>query len=351
MASTVSQKDKLFISRTLELAEQGRGNVSPNPLVGCVIVKDNKIIGEGFHEKYGEAHAEVNAINAVENKEDLRDATLYVNLEPCSHYGKTPPCADLIIQYPFKKVVVCNHDPNPLVAGKGLEKIRAAGIEVLTGVLEEEGRDFNRRFFTFMEKKRPYIILKWAETMDGFIAKEDFSSKWISNDLTRKLVHKWRSEEDAIIVGTNTAIYDNPRLNVRDWQGRDPLRIYMDKNLNLPENSFLIDGSQPTLCYNALKAEVLPNLEYVKTDNPDLLDFIIKDLYTRRIQSVIIEGGGKLLSEVIQKGVWDEIRMSKSPVEFEKGIKAPTFTGDLISTQRIEEDELFVYRNKSINIS
>ena len=198
--------DKLFMQRALELAKLGKGMVSPNPLVGCVIVHENKIIGEGWHQKYGEAHAEVNAIASVENKELLKASTVYVNLEPCSHTGKTPPCADLLIQSSVKKVVIANEDSNPLVGGNGLKKLAQAGIEVVEGVLEKEGRELNQRFFTFMESKRPYIILKWAQTADGFIAKENYESRWISNEFSRQLVHKWRSEEDAVLIGTKTSL-------------------------------------------------------------------------------------------------------------------------------------------------
>jgi len=216
---------QLYMRRALELAVKGRGKVSPNPMVGCVIVKNESIIGEGWHKQYGQAHAEVNAINEVSDKSLLTGADLYVTLEPCAHHGKTPPCANLVAQYAFRKVYICNVDPNPLVAGKGLEIIQKAGIQTETGILEEDGKRLNARFFTFMQQNRPYIILKWAETGDGFIARNDYSSKWISGNLSRQLVHKWRAEEDAIMVGTNTARYDNPALNVRDWTGTNPTRI------------------------------------------------------------------------------------------------------------------------------
>ena len=200
------------MQRALELARLGLGNVSPNPMVGCVIVKDGKIIGEGHHEQYGGPHAEVNAVQAVKDQSLLPQSTAYVTLEPCSHFGKTPPCADLLVRHQVKRVVICNEDPNPLVAGQGIERLRNAGIEVEIGLLREEGRVLNRRFFTAFEKKRPYVILKWAQTTDGFVARENYDSKWISNTYSRQLVHKWRAEEDAILVGTNTARYDNPSL-------------------------------------------------------------------------------------------------------------------------------------------
>jgi diaminohydroxyphosphoribosylaminopyrimidine deaminase/5-amino-6-(5-phosphoribosylamino)uracil reductase len=337
--------DELYIQRTFDLADLGRGKVSPNPLVGCVIVKDGKIIGEGYHCKYGEAHAEVNAINSVANKNDLKDAVLYVNLEPCAHHGQTPPCADLIVQYPFRKVVICNTDPNPLVEGKGIEKIKTAGIEVVTGVLEFSGLQFNRRFFTFITRKRPYIILKWAETSDGFIAKEDFNSKWISNEYSRKIAHKWRAEEDAVMIGKNTASYDNPKLNVRDWSGEDPIRIVLDKNLQLPETLDIFDSSKKTLCYNFIRQKKTDQLEYVKIDPAKkVVESVLEDLYQRKVQSLIVEGGTQLFQSFIDMKVWDEVRAFKCEKEFKTGIKRPEFYGALINIDDMMGDKLFTYR-------
>jgi diaminohydroxyphosphoribosylaminopyrimidine deaminase/5-amino-6-(5-phosphoribosylamino)uracil reductase len=242
--------DEVFMRRALELALLGMGSVSPNPMVGCVIIHHDKIVGEGWHKQYGEAHAEVNAIATIADKSLLKECTVYVNLEPCSHFGKTPPCADLLIEHRVKKVVVANLDSNPLVASEGVKKLRTAGIEVITGILEKEGRELNKRFFTFMEKQRPYIMLKWAETSDGFIARENFDSKWISNEYSRQLVHKWRAENDAVLVGTKTAFHDNPELNVRDWSGRNPVRIVLDRFLRLSEKLHVFDRKQKTLCYN-----------------------------------------------------------------------------------------------------
>ena len=333
------------MQRVFELAALGKGLVSPNPMVGCVIVKDDKIIGEGWHEKYGDLHAEPNAINSVSNKEELDGAVLYVNLEPCSHHGKTPPCADLITQYSFKKVVIANIDSNPLVSGKGIEKLMSAGIAVEAGILERKGLIFNRRFFTYIENKRPYIILKWAETMDGFVARENFDSKWISNDLSRKLVHKWRTEEDAVLVGTNTALYDNPKLNVRDWTGRNPIRVLIDKNLQVPQGANLLDGSQTTICYNYKKQEVKNMVEYIKLDPvEDLSEQVIADLYSRKVQSLIIEGGAYLLKGLVKMGLWDEARVFRSKKEFGSGIEAPIIRGKVISREMIAEDELVVFK-------
>jgi diaminohydroxyphosphoribosylaminopyrimidine deaminase/5-amino-6-(5-phosphoribosylamino)uracil reductase len=341
--------DESYIARTFELADLGRGQVSPNPMVGCVIVKNDKIIGEGWHMRYGEAHAEVNAIDSVKDKSTLAGATLFVNLEPCAHHGSTPPCADLIIQFPFKRVVVCNADPNHLVAGKGIAKIKKAGIEVVEKVSEEKGRAFNRRFFTFMEKQRPYIILKWAETSDGFIAREDFTSKWISNEFSRKITHKWRAEEDAVMIGKNTASHDNPTLNVRDWAGEDPLRIVIDKNLQLPATLNLFDVSKRTLCYNFIKEEKKGGLEYVKIDSEkNIIESVLKDLFKRKVQSLIVEGGTQLFQSFIELNLWDEVRVFKSEKKFKTGIKHPEFSGDLIGEENMMGDHLSIY-NKIIS--
>ena len=252
-------RSQLFMQRALQLARLSAVTVSPNPMVGCVIVHNGKIIGEGYHQKYGDAHAEVNAVNAVSDKSLLSESTVYVTLEPCSHFGKTPPCADLLIKHKFKKVIVCNYDPNPLVAGQGIEKLRQAGIEVEVGLLEEEGRELNKRFFTYIEKKRPYIILKWAESADGFIAKGIYETVQISNLLSRRFVHKMRSEEDAIMVGTNTAKYDNPTLNTRFWTGKNAVRVLIDRELSLSKNLHIFDNSQKTICYNSLKDKIIGN--------------------------------------------------------------------------------------------
>ncbi|HEY8933708.1 MAG TPA: bifunctional diaminohydroxyphosphoribosylaminopyrimidine deaminase/5-amino-6-(5-phosphoribosylamino)uracil reductase RibD [Cyclobacteriaceae bacterium] len=336
--------DSLFMHRALELAAFGRSLVSPNPLVGSVVVYDGKIIGEGWHKKYGEAHAEVNAINAVEDKNLLSQSTVYVNLEPCSHTGKTPPCADMLIRHAVKKVVVANLDSNPLVAGEGIKKLRAAGIEVVTGILDKEGRALNKRFFTFMEKQRPYIILKWAETADGFIARENYDSKWISNEYSRQLVHKWRTEEDAILVGKRTASQDNPRLNVRDWSGRNPVRVVIDRFLKLNEKLHVFDGRQRTICYNLLKHEERPNLSLVRIDEEDFLSNLLKNLYKQKIQSVIVEGGTQTLQNFIDQKLWDEARVFVSDKNFGKGIAAPQFHGSLMKEESVMNDLLRFYQ-------
>lgn len=335
--------DELFMQRALDLAQLSRGAVSPNPLVGCVIVHNNAIIGEGRHEKFGEAHAEVNAVASVLDQSLLRKSTVYVNLEPCSHFGKTPPCADLLVRHQVKKVVIANVDPNPLVSGQGIQKLKAAGIEVVTGVLEAKGRELNKRFFTFIEKKRPYIILKWAETADGFIARENFDSKWISNEQSRKLVHKWRSEEDAILIGTATAKHDNPSLTVRDWIGRNPIRIVIDRYARLLQTLTVFDGVQQTLCYTTTKEDSLTNLAFIKLSESQFLYELLNDLSSRKIQSVIIEGGATTLQQFINAGWWDEARIFTSDQEFGAGISAPRFHGNLIARESVLNDTLTFY--------
>lgn len=309
--------------RAIELAKLGTGHVSPNPLVGCVIVLDGKIIGEGWHKQYGHAHAEVNAIESVSDKAVLPQATLYVNLEPCSHFGKTPPCADFLINQKIKKVVVANQDPNPQVNGLGLKKLQQAGIETVTGILEKEGRELNKRFFTVVEKQRPYIILKWAQTTDGFIAKQNFDSKWISNETSRQWVHQWRSEEDAVLVGTRTAQHDDPALSVRDWSGRNPKRIVFDRFLRLSEKLKLFDRSQHTLCYNVLKHEEHANLTLIRVSESNFIQDVLRDLVKQKIQSVIVEGGSQTLNHFMDCGLWDEARVFTSSKTFGSGIEAP----------------------------
>lgn len=339
------EKDELYMRRALELAESGRGFVSPNPMVGCVIVREDRIIGEGFHEIYGGPHAEVNAINAVKNPELLSESIAYVSLEPCAHWGKTPPCANLLVEKGLKKVVIGALDSNPLVGGKGVEILRNAGIEVVTGVLEKESRLQNRRFFTQIEKKRPYVILKWAQSKDGFVARSDYSSKWISNARSRQLVHKWRAEEDAILVGKNTANYDNPSLTVRDWIGKNPLRLVIDPKLELPENLNLFDQTVPTICYNTVKSEKSDNLEFVKLKPGFELREILDDLNSRKIQSLIVEGGSFVLNKFIEEDLWDEARVFTGPTEFGEGISAPNLNFTPTETLSIQEDTLRIYHH------
>jgi diaminohydroxyphosphoribosylaminopyrimidine deaminase / 5-amino-6-(5-phosphoribosylamino)uracil reductase len=337
--------DEVFMRRALELAELGKGHVSPNPLVGSVIVHDSKIIGEGWHKKFGEAHAEVNAVNAVEDKSLLKESTVYVNLEPCSHTGKTPPCADMLIANKVRKVVIANLDSNPLVAGEGARKLRSAGIEVITGILDKAGHELNKRFFTFIEKHRPYIVLKWAETADGFIARENYDSKWISNEYSRQVAHKWRAEEDAILVGAKTAAHDNPQLNVRDWSGRDPVRVVFDRFLRLDRKLHVFDRKQKTILYNVLKHEEHPNLILARVEDEDFVSNVVRDLFQKNIQSVLVEGGATTLNLFIERNLWDEARIFQSPRLFEKGIRAPALHGHVYESHSIHSDTLRIVYN------
>lgn len=339
----------------MQLAQLGAGNVAPNPLVGCVIVHENIIIGEGWHQKYGEAHAEVNAINSVSDQSKLSESIVYVNLEPCSHFGKTPPCADLLIEKKVRKVVICNLDPNPLVAGKGIAKLRAVGIEVVTGVLEKEGREINKRFFTFMEKKRPYIILKWAESADGFIAGENGKAIQISNEFSTKLVHKMRAENAAIMVGTNTAQWDNPSLTTRNWTGKSPIRILIDKQLRFKQTMNIFNKEAESLIYNLHGSATLTtsdggkitNAQYVKLpESDDFLEDLIQDLYERKIQSILVEGGAKLLESFLNFGLWDEILIIKSQKIIEKGIASPTIKFPVQEVINLGSDSLLFFKNR-----
>lgn len=334
------------MQRALELAAMGLGTVSPNPMVGCVIVHKDRIIGEGWHQRYGGPHAEVLALDQVKNKALLPESTLYVTLEPCSHHGKTPPCADRIVRDRVGRVVICNKDSNPVVSGMGIRRMIAGGVKVHNDVLEEQGRQLNKRFFTFHEKKRPYIILKWAQTTDCFIARENYESKWISHAFSRKMAHKWRTEEDAVMVGTNTAQYDNPRLNARDWQGKNPVRIVIDKHLRLDRELFLFDQSQPTLCYNLQEHRTEKNLELIRLTPGNFLPDLFHDLFNKKIASVMVEGGSSLLQSLINLGLWDEARVFQSRAAFGAGISAPGL-GEMLMTEttQLGEDELSVYKH------
>ncbi|MFT4611113.1 MAG: diaminohydroxyphosphoribosylaminopyrimidine deaminase [Glaciecola sp.] len=327
-----------YIKRCIEIAKNGLGATAPNPMVGSVIVYNNNIIGEGYTSAYGSHHAEVNAINSVKNKELLKDATLYVTLEPCSHSGKTPPCSDLIIKHHIPNVVVGCLDDNPQVAGKGIAKLKASGCNVTVGVLENNCKQHHKRFFTFHNKKRPYIILKWAETLDGLIAplkKEAKRPVWITNKFSRQLVHKWRAEEQAILVGTNTISEDNPSLTVRDWTGKNPTRIVIDREHKLSESYSVFNAEADTLEISK------NNVDF----NKPLAKQIIALLYSKNINSVIIEGGAKTIETFIDENLWDEVRVFKGPTNFKNGIKAPEFHGQLISEEKIIDDTLHIYVN------
>ena len=293
---------KNYIQRTFYLAKKGIGKVAPNPLVGCVIVKNNKIIGEGYHKEYGDKHAEINAINSVYNKKEIEGSTVYINLEPCNHVGKTPPCSDALVKLKPKEVVISNKDPNPLTNGKSIKKLIDNNINVKSNILKEEGEELNKRFFKNQNKKLPFIILKWAQTSDGFIAKSDGSSKWISNDVSRTLVHKWRSEELGILVGSKTVNNDNPKLNVRSWNGKDPIRVIIDPNNRCSNKNDILSDHLPTLIYNKKRESKVQNKEFVKLLEYNLIN-ILKDILSRGISSIMIEGGSFTLQSFIKNNL------------------------------------------------
>jgi len=349
----MTTQDELYMRRCIELAQCGMGYTAPNPMVGAVVVHEGKIIGEGYHRLCGQAHAEVNAINSVEDQSLLAKSTIYVSLEPCAHFGKTPPCCDLIIDKKIPNVVVGCVDTFSKVSGRGLAKMREAGINVKVGVLEDEARDLNRRFFTFHEKQRPYIILKWAQTADGYIdmlstSKSSSRGVWITNDACKNLVHRWRAEEASILVGTNTAATDDPQLNIRNWHGNAPLRIVLDRALRLPQSLHLFDGSQPTIVFTEKQTQLsLPNVEHVQISFADnLWDNVFTELHKRNIQSIIVEGGQKTLQGLIDKNLWDEARLFVGDKMFGEGIEAPTFAATPQSSEQIGDTKLYTYRNK-----
>ncbi len=357
--------DEKYMNMCIQLAKEGIGNVSPNPMVGCFIVNNGEIISRGFHEKFGGPHAEVNAINNVEDKSLLKDSTLYVNLEPCAHHGKTPPCADLIIQHKIPKVVIGCIDTFSEVSGKGIKKLREAGIEVIVGVSERKSIEVNKRFFNYHRKKRPYVILKWAKTQDGFIdvdrndvekieqlkkesdqRNDGKSYNWITTDESKKLVHHWRTEVQAIMVGTNTALNDDPQLTVRDVKGKNPLRVILDLNLRLPSNLRVFDGSVPTLVFNNFKNEKVDTLEYVKVDpKEDLIGQILRELYNREVQSILIEGGAQLINSFLDSKLWDEARVFTGIKQFKSGLIAPVLNKEPNTSLLFGEDHLDFYVN------
>lgn len=340
-----------YMQRCLELAALGAGRVSPNPMVGAVIVHQGQIIGEGYHRRYGQAHAEVNAVNDAFARygetaaEMLTRSTIYVSLEPCAHYGKTPPCADLIIRHGIPEVVVGCRDPFDAVNGKGIEKLQQAGIRVISGVLEQECRSLNKRFFTRVMQQRPYIILKWAQTADGFFAPSDGRQHWITNELSRRLVHRWRSEEDAVLVGKNTARTDNPQLNVRYGSGRNPKRIVIDRRLELSSDLHLFDQSVETFIFNEVKTGIEGNNKFIALESFDYYvpQYIIYQLYLQDIQSVIIEGGAQTLTSFIEGGLWDEARVFTGPGLLQNGIPAPKITGAGVEELAVGTDRLQVF--------
>ncbi|MBO9675473.1 MAG: bifunctional diaminohydroxyphosphoribosylaminopyrimidine deaminase/5-amino-6-(5-phosphoribosylamino)uracil reductase RibD [Sphingobacteriaceae bacterium] len=345
--------DEFYIKRCLELAILGIGNVSPNPMVGCVIVLNQKIIGEGYHQEYGHAHAEPNAVKAVfdqygdEAVAMLKQATAYVSLEPCAHFGKTPPCADLFVKHQIKKVVIGNRDPFSGVDGKGIEKLKNAGIEVISGVLEEECRYLNRRFFTRIQQQRPYIILKWAETANGYFATKDGQQKWITGALAKRLAHQWRTEEDAILIGKQTAIIDNPQLTAREWPGKNPIRLVIDKNLQVPLSNHIFNAEAKTIIFNEIKTDIVGNIHYIQMEDMHfyLAQKIAFQLYLMDIQSVIVEGGANILNQFLSTNLWDEARIFTSSKSWAEGIASPVINGNLEEQIQIGNDKLSIHIN------
>ena len=347
--STLNEHDQ-YMDRCLQLAQMGQGRTAPNPMVGAVLVHEGVIIGEGYHEQYGQAHAEVNAIASVkeEHLHLIEQATLYVSLEPCAHFGKTPPCADLIIEKGIPKVVVGCRDPFPQVAGKGLEKLYKAGVEVVTGIREDECRVLNKRFFTFHTEHRPYVVLKWAQTSDGCIANGNYSRIRISNAYTNRLVHRWRSEEMAILVGTNTALFDDPELTTRLWPGGNPVRLVVDMNLRLPASLKLFNGEHKTIVFNKLRHSEHFNLLYYQvTDDVSIVQQVLNALYQLKIQSVLVEGGAALLQSFIDEGAWDEARtITNENLSVGNGLSAPVLRGaHIVHAEDVHADRIRYYRN------
>lgn len=341
--------DEQYMLRAIELAKKGLGRVQPNPMVGAVIVYNQEIVGEGYHEEYGKAHAEVNAINDVikkhENAEEiLKNSSIYVSLEPCAHHGKTPPCADLIIKHKIQKVYISNVDPFQSVNGKGIEKLKKAGVEVFVDVLKEVGYQLNKRFFTYHTLQRPYIILKWAESKDAYISIAENQRSTISGEEAKILNHQWRAQEQAILVGTKTAMVDDPYLTVREVSGKNPIRVIIDKDLKLSNDLNIFNDEAKTIVFNNKKTAIEDNVTFVEIDFYGLVpQFILYQLYLMEIQSVIIEGGAFTINEFINFNLWDEARIFKSKKALEQGVKAPSLSGKLISKTDIGDDELLIY--------
>jgi len=337
------QNHTLFMSRCIQLASKGIGFVAPNPLVGSVIVYNDEIIGEGFHQNFGGLHAEVNAIDSVKDKTLIEKSTLYVNLEPCAHFGKTPPCSDLIIRNGIKKVVIGMQDPFSKVNGAGINKLQEAGVEVTTGILEDDCKSLNKRFITYHEKRRPYIILKWAESKDGFIGKENERIQ-ISNELSKVFTHKWRSEESAILVGSKTARIDNPYLNVRDWNGPNPKRIIFDNTGNLPANLNIFDGTQKTIVISNIESKKYSNVDFIFNKN-NSLNFALNELANLGIQSILVEGGRKTLQSFIENNFWDEARVFRSENLLVDGIHSPYIKSTITKIEKLNNNILTYFKN------
>ena len=341
-----------YMQRCIDLAQEGAGSVAPNPMVGAVLVYHDRIIGEGYHEKYGEAHAEVNCLKsvAVSDREYISSSTLYVSLEPCAHYGKTPPCSQLIIDHQIPKVVIGCSDPFAKVNGKGISNLREAGIEVIVGVLEERAKELNKRFFVFHQQKRPYLILKWAETADHFIASNNDERLLISNEYSNRLVHRWRSEADGILIGTNTALKDNPALTNRLWKGKSPIRLVIDRNLKIPNSSKLLDSEQMTIVFNQSISSSDSQIIYAQINfNGPILSQVLEFCYQYPIQSILVEGGAELLQSFIDANLWDEARIIQNmDLKINEGLLAPVLKNqELAEKDQLANDQISIYRNVS----
>jgi diaminohydroxyphosphoribosylaminopyrimidine deaminase/5-amino-6-(5-phosphoribosylamino)uracil reductase len=339
-----------YMARCIQLARCGEGNVSPNPMVGAVIVHNHKIIGEGYHRKCGEAHAEVNAIASVKDQSLLANATIYVSLEPCSHYGKTPPCSLLIIEKKIPKVVIATLDPFPEVSGRGVNMLREAGIEVTVGVLEQKAQDLNKRFFWFHTHKQPYIILKWAESADGYmdIKREtpETAPIQLSTEVTRRRVHKLRSEVDAIMVGRRTALLDCPSLTTRYWFGKNPTRILVDRNLSIPQTSPLYNGDAPTLIFTFAAHTTHPNVEFILLDETEsIIEQVKSTLYSKNLHTLMVEGGAFLLNLFLDEGV-NEIRIERTTKQIKEGVSAPIVTYPVTKIEKDDHSIFYFYENK-----
>lgn len=346
---SVSDCDKIYMQRALQLARCGEGRVSPNPMVGAVIVCDGKIIGEGYHRKCGEAHAEVNAVASVKDKTLLKRSTMYVTLEPCSHYGKTPPCCNLIKDSGIPRVVIGIKDPFPEVAGRGISILQEAGVDVKVGVLEEECRFINRKFITAHTQKRPYVLLKWCESRDGYIAalKNGVPTPvQLSSQVSSIYMHRERSHYDAIMVGTTTVLTDNPTLTVRGWSGKNPLRVVIDRGAKLQLDSKIFNSESPTLIFADLN-QTTADRRYIKIDfSKNIIPQILGELYSRGITSLMVEGGTKTLQSFIDCNAWDEIRREVSPIVIEEGITAPKISFDEAQTSECGGSKIYhLYSN------
>ena len=334
-----------FIEKCIELARQGIKDVSPNPMVGAIVTYNGKIIGEGWHKKYGRNHAEINAINNVQDKSLLKKSTLYVNLEPCCHFGNTPPCTDFIIKKNIPNVIIGCIDPNSEVAGKGIKKLQENSVNVISGVLDKKCRDLNKRFFKFKNDKKPYVILKWAKSRDNFIAPINQNKPfWMTSEQSKKLVHKWRSEEDSILVGTNTVNLDNPSLTVRLSDGKNPIRVIIDRNISLDANYKIFNSDSKTIIFNEKKTYNTKTNYYIKVNFNSLIEEMLKELYKLNIISIIVEGGAYTLSKFIQANIYDEIRVFTTKLNLENGIESPNIPElKKISSKKINSDTLDIY--------